>query len=116
MILTADSIVRDIVNYLMMFSVSRNASSKKNVRRMRNDVQHTSNMCIVPHYYLFSKSKRMIHMSKKRFKITDGANGCFIIDSKGELAALPLKFSYSDLSDGNKKKLQKWMTILNKKG
>ena len=58
----------------------------------------------------------MIHMSKKRFKITDGANGCFIIDSKGELAALPLKFSYSDLSDGNKKKLQKWMTILNKKG
>ena len=47
--------------------------------------------------------------------ITDGPTGCFIIDSKGELAALPLKFSYSDLSDENKKKLQKWMTILNKK-
>ena len=54
-------------------------------------------------------------MSKKRFKIIEGYNGCFINDTKGELATLPLNFNYSDLSDENKKKLHKWLNFLNKK-
>ena len=52
---------------------------------------------------------------KKRFQITDSVSGCFLIDTKGELSSIPLKFSYSDLSDEDKKKLQKWLTLLNKK-
>ena len=56
-------------------------------------------------------------MSKnKRFKIIDGSGYCFIKDTKGELTSLPLNFKYSDLSSEDKKKLQKWLNILNKKG
>ena len=54
-------------------------------------------------------------MSEKRFNIIEGYDYCFINDTKGELAALPLMFKYTDLSEENKKKLQKWVRFLNEK-
>jgi len=114
-ILTADSIEQDTANCSMMFSALRTASSKMKTRRMRNDVHYVLIMCILPYHYFFSKFERRIHMSKKRFKIIDGPNGCFIKDTKGELATLPLTFSYSVLSKDNKDKLHEWLNFLNNK-
>ena len=54
-------------------------------------------------------------MSEKRFKIIDGPDYCYLKDTKGELATLPLMFQYEHLSEENKNKLQKWVKFLNDK-
>ena len=51
----------------------------------------------------------------ERFKIVDGPDYCFLNDTKGELASLPLMFKYDDLNENNKKKLHKWIKFLNNK-
>ena len=51
----------------------------------------------------------------ERFKIVDGQDYCFLNDTKGELASLPLMFKYDDLNENNKKKLHKWIKFLNNK-
>ena len=51
----------------------------------------------------------------ERFKIVDGQDYCFLNDTKGELASLPLMFKYDELNEQNKKKLHKWINFLNKK-
>ena len=51
----------------------------------------------------------------ERFKIVDGSDYCYLKDTKGELATLPLMFQYDHLSEENKKKLHKWLKFLNKK-
>jgi len=51
----------------------------------------------------------------ERFKIVDGQDYCYLKDSKGELASLPLIFKYEELNEQNKKKLHKWINFLNKK-
>ena len=50
----------------------------------------------------------------ERFKIVDGPDYCYLKDTKGELATLPLMFQYDHLSEENKKKLHKWIKFLNK--
>lgn len=52
----------------------------------------------------------------KRFKIVDGSDYCYLVDSSKKLNSIPLYFKYSDLSEENKKELQKWLDFLNKKG
>ena len=52
-------------------------------------------------------------MSEKRFYIIDGPDYCYLKDTKGELATLPLMFQYEHLSEENKNKLQKWVRFLN---
>lgn len=54
-------------------------------------------------------------MMTERFKIVDGQDYCFLNDTKGELASLPLMFKYDDLNENNKKKLHKWIKFLNNK-
>ena len=54
-------------------------------------------------------------MMSERFKIVDGQDYCFLNDTKGELASLPLMFKYDDLNENNKKKLHKWIKFLNNK-
>lgn len=51
----------------------------------------------------------------KRFKIVDGSDYCYLVDSSKKLNSIPLYFKYSDLSEENKKELQKWLDFLNKK-
>ena len=51
----------------------------------------------------------------ERFKIVDGQDYCYLNDTKGELASLPLMFKYDDLNENNKKKLHKWIKFLNNK-
>lgn len=51
----------------------------------------------------------------ERFKIVDGQDYCYLKDTKGELATLPLMFQYDHLSEENKKKLHKWIKFLNNK-
>ena len=52
----------------------------------------------------------------KRFKIIDASSGCFLIDTTNKFSSIPLHFNYSELSEHDKKKLQKWLDFLNKKG
>ena len=54
-------------------------------------------------------------MMSERFKIVDGQDYCFLNDTKGELASLPLMFKYEELNEQNKKKLHKWIKFLNNK-
>ena len=51
----------------------------------------------------------------ERFNIVDGPDYCYLNDTKGELASLPLMFKYDYLNENNKKKLHKWIKFLNNK-
>ena len=51
-----------------------------------------------------------------RFKIVeDPSEGCFLVDTDGELSSIPLRFSYTVLGVEGKRKLQEWITFLNGK-